>query len=639
MAITPSVLIAAKGFMGGQGLGVSSNMTSYFNNFNSSPVTGSLTNLSSLMPGATTGLPDFMRNSGTQLTAIQAQAGSIIQPGVAGLKKFTSIMNQSAGFGAAAAEWGAALKGFSGKSFSDVGVGLTGFASMASNGMSNVFGGLPALPSMSSLPGAGALTSMAMTAKDNIGALGKSLGGFGTMFDAKDISNLGSPSSLIKNLQNQGLADSVGINDMIAQAGFDPRNIDNIPPAQLQQILGQVQGNDLQKIIKQTGLQLPPTANLSSLASVLDVKNIVSPDVMAAIPGGNLAGLGNAFSNLGGNFTDFSKAGDMLKKIEVPSLPNLEGLKNPLPDDIASAFSGMLGSGDSPLGLPTMSDMLGSVSGKAHMDSFRDISKSMEKIAESPVGKNMINSTNTLSTATSAARAAYLSSNPTATESEIQAAVAADPDVQTAQADVTTAINTFNAQAAGNADLKAVVSKANGALASTTAQLSKEQSNLSLAGIDPTSALVPAGPGSLLGMASKLHSFGVDKQKLGFSEMFDGMASNDLYGDAIKSSLMEGRNIARQTSLNIPLPTKADPDKTLSAELPNIDPNSVEWDSTNLTDTQSALSKLTNMNNDIISWLDANPGATPEQNAAINRQLDVIFAKTMQVKKDSANLS
>jgi hypothetical protein len=459
------------------------------------------------------------------------------------------------------------------------------------------------------------------------------------MFDAKDISNLGSPSSLIKNLQNQGLADSVGINDMIAQAGFDPRNIDNIPPAQLQQILGQVQGNDLQKIIKQTGLQLPPTANLSSLASVLDVKNIVSPDVMAAIPGGNLAGLGNAFSNLGGNFTDFSKAGDMLKKIEVPSLPNLEGLKNPLPDDIASAFSGMLGSGDSPLGLPTMSDMLGSVSGKAHMDSFRDISKSMEKIAESPVGKNMINSTNTLSTATSAARAAYLSSNPTATESEIQAAVAADPDVQTAQADVTTAINTFNAQAAGNADLKAVVSKANGALASTTAQLSKEQSNLSLAGIDPTSALVPAGPGSLLGMASKLHSFGVDKQKLGFSEMFDGMASNDLYGDAIKSSLMEGRNIARQTSLNIPLPTKADPDKTLSAELPNIDPNSVEWDSTNLTDTQSALSKLTNMNNDIISWLDANPGATPEQNAAINRQLDVIFAKTMQVKKDSANLS
>jgi hypothetical protein len=453
------------------------------------------------------------------------------------------------------------------------------------------------------------------------------------------MANLGSPASLIKNLQNQGLADSVGINDMISQAGFDPRNIDNIPPAQLQQILGEVQGNDLQKIISQTGLQLPPTANLSSLASVLDVKNIVSPDVMATIPGGNLAGLGNAFSNLGGNFTDFSKAGDMLKKIEVPSLPNLEGLKNPLPDDIASAFNGMLGSGDSPLGLPTMSDMLGSVSGKAHMDSFRDISKSMEKIAESTVGKNMINSTNALSIATSAARAAYLSINPTATESEIQAAVAADSAVQTAQADVTTAVNAFNAQAAGNAELKAVVDKANGALSSTTAQLAKEQSNLSLAGIDPTSSLVPPGPGSLLGMASKLHSFGVDKQKLGFSEMFEGMATDDLYGDAIKSSLMEGRNVARQTSLNIPLPTKADPDKTLSAELPNIDPNSVEWDSTNLTDTQSALSKLTNMNNDIISWLDANPNATPEQNAAINRQLDVIFAKTMQVKKDSANLS
>jgi hypothetical protein len=632
MAITPSVLIAAKGFMDGRGLGVSSNMTSYFNNFSSSPVTGSLTNLNSLMPGATAGLPVFMRDSGTQMTAIQIQASSIIQPGVAGLKKFTSIMNQSAGFGAASAQWGAALKEFGGKSFSDLGVGLTGFASMASNGMSNVFGGLPALPSMSSLPGAGALTSMAMAAKDNIGALGKSLGGFGTMFDAKDMANLGSPASLIKNLQNQGLADSVGINDMISQAGFDPRNIDNIPPAQLQQILGEVQGNDLQKIISQTGLQLPPTANLSSLASVLDVKNIVSPDVMATIPGGNLAGLGNAFSNLGGNFTDFSKAGDMLKKIEVPSLPNLEGLKNPLPDDIASAFSGMLGSGDSPLGLPTMSDMLGSVSGKAHMDSFRDISKSMEKIAESTVGKNMINKTNALSSATQAASAAGTEIGLTG--EDLQAYINSYPDVVSAKADVTTAVNAFTTQAAGNAELKAVVDKANGALSSTTAQLAKEQSNLSLAGIDPTSSLVPPGPGSLLGMASKLHSFGVDKQKLGFSEMFEGMATDDLYGDAIKSSLMEGRNVARQTSLNIPLPTKADPDKTLDGLIPNVDPGSVNWDSNSLSDMRSANTRINNMNNQLMAWESANPNATDDDKAAVKVKFDDLLVKSNQLLAD-----
>lgn len=636
MAITPSVLIAAKGFMSGQGLGVSSNMTSYFNNFNSSPVTGSLSTLSNLMPTSITGLPNFMQNSGTQLTAIQTQASSIIQPGVEGLKKFTSIMNQSAGFGAAAAEWGAALKEFGGKSFSDLGVGFTGFASMASNGMSNVFGGLPPLPSMSSLPGAGALTSMAMSAKDNIGALGKSLGGFGSMFDAKDVANMGSPASLIKNLQNQGLADSIGINDMIAGAGFDPNNIDNIPPEQLKQILGRVQGNDLQKVIKQTGLQLPATANLSSLTDVLDVKNIVSPDVLKTIPGGNLAGLGNAFSNLGGNFTDFSKVGDMLKKVEVPSLPNLEGLKNPLPDDIASAFKGMLGSGDSPLGLPTMSDMLGSVSGKAHMDSFRDISKSMEKIAESVVGKDMINSANALSSATSAATAA--GTDLGLTGEDLQAYIAADPAVVSAKATVTTTVNAFNAQVAGNADLKALVDKANGALASTTAQLSKEQSNLSLAGIDPASALVPSGPGSLLGMASKLHSFGVDKQKLGFSEMFEGMGTNDIYGDAVKSALMEGRNIARQTSLNIPLPTKADPAKTLAAELPKIDPKSVEWDSANIEDTQSALSKLNNMNNEITAWKEANPNPTEAQLVTITQYEDAINGKSTTIKVDVSQM-
>lgn len=632
MAITPSVLIAAKGFMDGQGLGVSSNMTNYFNNFNSSPVTGSLTTLSSLMPSTISGLPTFMQNSGTQLSAIQTQASSIIQPGVEGLKKFTSIMNQSAGFGAAAAEWGAALKEFGGKAFTDLGVGFNGFASMASNGMSNVFGGLPALPSMSSLPGAGTITSLAMAAKDNIGALGNSLSGFGTMFDAKDVANMGNPASLIKNLQNQGLADSVGLNDMIAGAGFDPRDLDNIPPAQLQKILGQVQGNDLQRIVRQTGLQLPATANLTSLAGVLDVKNIVSPDVLKAIPGGNLAGLGNAFSNLGGNFTDFSKVGDMLKKVEVPSLPNLEALKSPLPDDIASAFKGMLGSGDSPLGLPTMSDMLGSVSGKAHMDSFRDIGKSMEKIAESVVGKDMINTANALSSATSAASAA--GTDLGLTGNDLQAYIDADPGVVSAKSAVTTAVNAFNTQVAGNADLKAVVDKANGALASTTAQLTKEQNNLSLAGIDPGSIDAPSGVGSLLGMASKLHSFGVDKMKLGFSEMFEGMASDDLYGDAIKSSLMEGRNIARQTSLNIPLPTKADPSKTLAAELPNIDPDSVEWDADDLTDTQSALSKISNMKNDVTNWLDANPNPSEEQMVTITEKLDAIEGKSTTIKVD-----
>lgn len=637
MAITPSVLIAAKGFMSGQGLGVSSNMTSYFNNFTSSPVTGSLSSLGSMMPGVTSGLPDFMLNSGAQLSAIQAQASSIISPGVEGLKKFTTIMNQSAGFGSAAAEWGAAIKEFQGKSFSDMGINMTGFSSMASNGMAGVFGGLPPLPSLNSLPGAAALSGMASMAKDNIGALGKSLGNFGSLFDAKDMANLGNPASLIKNLQSQGLGDVGGINSMIAGAGYDPNNLDTIPPDQLTRILGQVQGSDLQKIVSQTGLKLPGTSSLTSLGDVLDIKRIVSPDVLKAIPGGSLAGLGNAFSNLGGNIPSFDKMGSMLGKIEVPSLPSLEGLKNPLPDDVASAFSGMLGSGDSPLGLPTMSDMLGSVSGKAHMDSFRDISKAMENIGSSPVGAAMTSAAGTLQTATSAATAA--GTDLGLTGAELTAYVAADPGVLAAQGAVTTAVNNFNAQAAGNADLKAVVDKANGALSSTTAQLAKEQSNLSLAGINPASAAAPPGIGSLLGMASKLHSFGVDKQQLGFSEMFEGMSTNDLYGDAVKSALMEGRNVARQVSLNIPIPTKADPAATLAATLPNIDPGNVEWDGTSVSDMQAGLSKLTNMNNQIISWLDANPNASQADKDAINAQLDKLMAKTTQVKTDISKLA
>jgi hypothetical protein len=370
-------------------------MTGYFNNFQTNPLTSGISSLSTLMPSSVAGLPAFMTQSGAQISAITAQASSIIQPGIDGIKKFTTVMNQSAGFGAAAAEWGAALKEFQGKNFSDLGINVSGFSSMATNGMSNMFGGLPPLPGMSSLiPSPSAITGMAMAAKDNIGSLGKALGGLGTMFDAKDPSKIGDPASLIKSLQAQGLGDVGGINDMLASYGFDPKNLDNVPPEQLKQILANVQGSDLQKIVSQTGLKLPATASLGNLSDVLDVKKILPSGVVATIPGGSFAGLGNALGNLGGNFTDFSKLGSTFSKIEVPSLPmdasRLGGLTKPIPDDVASAFKGMLGTGDSPLGLPTMGDMLGSVTGKAHMDSFKDISKSMTSINSSPLHLRLI---------------------------------------------------------------------------------------------------------------------------------------------------------------------------------------------------------------------------------------------------------
>jgi hypothetical protein len=303
-----------------------------------------------------------------------------------------------------------------------------------------------------------------------------------------------------------------------------------------------------------------------------------------------------------------------------------------------ATFSSMLGTGDSPLGLPTMSDMLGSVSGKSHMESFANISKSMNSIADSPVGKDMIIASEGLSSATAAATAAGEAMGYTGTD--LTNYVASYPDVISAKAAVDASVTAFNSASANNADLKALVDKSNGALESTTAQLAKEQSNLSLAGLgDLGGVSVPTGVGSLLSMASKLHTFGVDKQQLGFSEMFEGMATDGIYGDAIKSSLMEGRNIAQQSKSSVSVPTKADPAKTLSSTFPNISPESVEWDSTDLTEVQSALSKLTGMNNQIISWLDANSNLSPEENAAVNAKIGVIMEKTMAVRKDISNLS
>ena len=84
---------------------------------------------------------------------------------------------------------------------------------------------------------------------------------------------------------------------------------------------------------------------------------------------------------------------------------------------------------------------------------------------------------------------------------------------------------------------------------------------LNLANAQPTST----GIASILNLGNKLHDYGVDKQQLGHNDLFSGVATDDLTGDAIQASLLEGRNLAKSYALGKSTPTVANESAAIKA--------------------------------------------------------------------------
>lgn len=566
MAITPTVLIAAKGLISGDALGVSPKMTEKMNIFGNNNMMGAI---SDYMPD---GLPDFMSQGPTQVTKLQKQASMIMPsgPGVdpaAAMKQFAGVFNQSAAFGTAGAEWGAALKQFQGKSFTDIAPNFGKMSDVNTNGLSNMFSG--ALGNVPSLP-PGMVPADLL--KDSMAKLGASMKGMGTMFDPGNLGKMSDPLALVANLQKQGLGDIGGLNERLYEAGIE--NIEDADPETVKRVLAKIQGEDLKRLMKNTGFS--PTGQVTDLSQILDAKNILPSNLLSALPGGDLGGLANGLGNLGGNFKSFDDVSNMMKSMDVPQLSSLDALTKPLPDDVFEEFKDLLGEGDGPFGNPTMGDLLGSVSGKGHMEGFGEMGLALQKMSGSGISNSLLQSGGNLANAVAAARANAIANGiPESDEDQILTYIDTDPAVISAKADMDAAGQAFSQQMANNLDLKSLTDKANAAFSSIKDQLDKEQRNFGepsfksdgsfdklvggKAGIDLSA--IPKSNTSILAMAGNLHNFGVDKLNLGFGEMFSSMALPGISGEAIQAALQEGRNRAKMVAVGISLPGTAIPDQ------------------------------------------------------------------------------
>ena len=397
-------------------------------------------------------------------------------------------------------------------------------------GLTSLFGSVGSNMDPSALAkGQAALASSSLN--DGLASIGTGMNNFGDLYDFTDLQTLG-PVNLLMSLQSAGLADSLGINDAIDILGYNPNRPMTIPPSAITNILANIDGSDLQKIITQTGAVLVKPAQTA--ADLLDPSFFIPPGAVSALglsPGASgMSDLQNTLTNLGIQGDNMTYGG-FLSSMKTQAMTYLGKVTELIPMDVQTTLKPLLGTGGGLFGNPTMSDMIGTAAGATHTDAFGNISATLSSLMNSSVGQSL-----------NTAIANMTSAIGTGSQ--------------------TSAFNNFNSQTANNTDLQAAITLAQSSFEASQAQLTKEISNLNLAGLSlfnsngtPATQSTSPGISSILNMGNKLHDFGVDKQQLGHNDLFSGMSTDNLTGDAIQASLLEGRNLAKSYAVGKSTPS------------------------------------------------------------------------------------
>lgn len=508
---TPVLMIAASNLTSNIGLQPNATMTSTMTTVLNNSLVSHYANL---QPGTTYGtalagqgfsvvnlhLPEFIANANTTITSAQAQYNKMLPSngdGTYDIAKFSSLLSAAGAFATTSWKMNNELEKFNSIDFADIGIAITDFKSVATNGLSTVFG-----------------------SQSNIDAIAAALRNLGTAYDITQLSKMDDPTVFIKNLQKQGLLplDFITVD-----------NEDNLLTA-----LSQVSGATLQAIISQTKIVLPEPLAVTNLSQLLELNMIFPAVAVAAVPDNSLAGLANELLNLGGQYKNFGELANTIAGIEVPDIPYLNAYTTLIPDAEYARLTAKLGSGSGPYTNPLITDMLGTVAGIGVTDNLTTVSSALTTTLTYSSATALDTALVNLATACGTGNAGFINSNITATW---------------------TAANTFTGECNTNAALSATVTSANTAIKSMQAHLALELNNLLLAdaNLDATS---PTGINSTLGLVNSLHDYGVDTYQLGYNTLFNNCLQSNVGGDAVKAALVEGRNINSQAQRSVQITTR-----------------------------------------------------------------------------------
>ncbi len=339
----------------------------------------------------------------------------------------------------------------------------------------------------------------------------------GTMLDPTDLAKAATPAGFAENLINQGFGEpvltalnEVGISNVTELvAGND---------ALITQALDSIPKEQIAAIVEQTGFQ----GTVNKLSDVLkDFKTEIDKAAVAIGTSPLVA--------------TFPELGRTLQQISQPVVPLLNAAntdRNAWDDyfvDPAEVKS-KVGSGSGIFGNPTLADVIGVAAGLGFTDRILNMTASQQRVLATPEGQALQTALN---------NAIANPGNDAANAAAITAAAAAfnNPTSETLAKEVFILNENFNGVAN---------------------KIITEKQNLLAARIDITENT--GSVDSLLAFVQSLHTMHEDPKSLGYADFIIALTTNDVYGEAIRAAILEGKNLKLLELLGVTPNTRLDTD-------------------------------------------------------------------------------
>ena len=342
------------------------------------------------------------------------------------------------------------------------------------------------------------------------------LGEFGTMFDITELSRIDDPKVLCQNLINQGF---YLVNELLTKGGISVSNLAIADEKQLLAVMKTISGIELNAIISVTGFK--SYGSIGNLADVLDANRLFSPRALTAA-GGSLPALANKLVNIGGKFKSFKDLSNTYLNIKNTATPQLNGIQRLGNNSLFANASVKLSTGTGVFGNPTMFDYIGVITGEGYEDDMANLIDIQTQVISSVEGTALKNA---------------LEASPVNTETINQAIPAlvtsTNPQLQ----------STLNQ---GEINFNRIFNR-----------LLKERKNSKSNSINYSESI--GSPDNITSFVQSLHDAWNDTRKIRYGEFIQKIITNDVYGEAVRSGLDEGYNLALLAQKNIPVYTRLDP--------------------------------------------------------------------------------
>lgn len=493
-----------------------------------------------ITPASTASVARLYGNLASVSGTIRNQANG---PFSYGLVSFANVFSFAQSFTSSAVDLAGSIYMLQGKTYGQSGLGYTGIVDLVTGGIGN--------------PAA---------------LLGKTVKGWGTMYNITNINLLADPYVFGQNLLDHGFGAYGNLESKLTATGLDTTDITRIPAtkttttaqsstATAQTTVGEVEfptvanvtvtntvtgnspdvvlavyktitGSDLAAIISSTGFDTTGT-DITTLADLLDFKKTINKELLSSLHSLNI----NDFvaftkflnSRVGqGTFKNWADLGEFLATVSVPSLPYLTTTASTpvLNQSTITTIRTMTGTGTGPFGNPILADLLGATSGTPYNTYF-------------PTINGLFNSFPTVYSALQAISAAV-----TATNTDYINSAADDPEnpgniIYSTPSPAYVSSNVALLDAAMNSLSGPELKSCQTAYISMVNHLNTEVANLAKAGV----VFGSASSRIVQGLAQRIPSLGSpDPMGVGTDQFFANIITNDTSGDTIRAAMAEFTN-------------------------------------------------------------------------------------------------